>query len=101
VTTQIALAADLVPLVLNGKKTSTIRLGIRDYPLGHAKIVSGKLNIPIEITEIEFTKVGSLDGRVANSEGYGSLSELLLALRRFYPEAGNDRDVTVIRFRKL
>jgi hypothetical protein len=101
VNTQIPLAPDLVPLVLSGKKTSTVRLGIRNYPLGPAKIVSGKVSIPIEITEVKFMKVGSLDEGVANSEGYGSLSDLLHALRRFYPDAENDRDVTVIRFRQL
>lgn len=99
-TTQIPLAADLVPLVLGGKKTSTVRLGIRNYPLGPARIVSGSVDIPIKITEIEFTKVGRLDERVAKSEGYDSLDELLCALKRFYPTAGVDRDITVIRFRQ-
>jgi hypothetical protein len=100
VTTQIPLAADLVPLVLSGKKTSTVRVGSRNYPLGPARIVSGNMHIPIEITEIEFTKVGHLDERVAKSEGYDSLDELLSILMRFYPGTGTDRDVTVIRFRK-
>jgi hypothetical protein len=100
VTTQIPLAADLLPLILSGKKTSTVRLGIRDYPLGPARIVSGSVSIPIEITEIIITKVGRLDGHVARSEGYDSLDELLHALKRFYPQAGQDHDITVIRFRQ-
>ena len=99
-TTQIPLAADLVPLVLGGKKTSTVRLGIRNYPLGPAKIVSGSVGIPIEITEIKFTKVGRLDEPTAKSEGYDSLDELQCALKRFYPRAGLDSDITVVRFRR-
>jgi hypothetical protein len=100
VTTQIPLAPDLAPLVLSGRKTSTVRLGIRNYPIGPAKIVSGNLNIPIEITEVEFTKVGHLSEGVAKSEGYESLEELFGALKRFYPGASVDRDVTVVRFRQ-
>lgn len=100
-TIDIRLAADLVPLVLSGEKTSTVRLGIREYPLGPARFVSGALSIPIEITEVEFTQVARLDRRGAKSEGYGSLSELLSAVRRFYPGIAMDDDITVVRFRKL
>jgi hypothetical protein len=100
VTTQIPLASDLAPLVLSGRKTSTVRLGIRNYPLGPAKIVSGKLDIPIEITKIEFTKISQLNESVAKSEGYDSIDEFLLVLKRFYPGAESDRDVTVICFQK-
>ena len=99
-TTRILLAPDLVPLVVNGKKTSTVRLGIRHYPLGPARIVSDRVDIPIEITETQFTKVGLLDEHVARSEGYDSLDELLRALERFYPKAALDHDITVVRFRK-
>jgi hypothetical protein len=100
VTTSIPLAPDLIPLVLSGKKTSTVRLGIRRYPLGPARIVSGNVNIPIEITEIEFMKLGELGDGVAKTEGYTTLGEFLSNLRRFYPGAEIDRDVTVIRFRQ-
>jgi hypothetical protein len=99
-TAQIPLAADLVPLVLSGNKTSTVRLGIRKYPLGPALIVCRNQSISIEITELEFTKVGRLDESVAKSEGYESTSELLRALKRFYPKAENDHDITVVRFRR-
>jgi hypothetical protein len=95
------MAADLIPLILSGKKTSTVRLGIRDYPLGQATIISGKFQIPIEITEIEFMTIGHLDENVAESEGYDTLDELLQALRRFYPEAESEHDVTLVHFRQL
>lgn len=100
-TPRIPLAVDLVPLVLSGKKTSTVRLGIRNYPLGPAQIASAGLAVPIEITGLEFTKLGCLDEDVAKTEGYDSVAELLCALQRFYPDAAKDRDVTIIRFRKL
>jgi hypothetical protein len=100
-TMEIPLATDLTRLVLSGKKTSTVRLGIRNYPLGPARIVSGSLGIPIEITEIEFSKVGYLDASIARTEGYDSVTELMRALRTFYPGASTDRDVTIVRFRRL
>jgi hypothetical protein len=100
-TAHIPLASDLVPLVLSGKKTSTVRLGKRNYPLGPAKIVSKNLDIPIEITAIEFRKLGQLDKGIADTEGYDSVNELFSALARFYPGADSDRDVTVIKFKQL
>jgi hypothetical protein len=100
VTPRIPLAADLVPLVLSGKKTSTVRLGKRNYPLGPANIVSTNFDVPIEITAIEFSRIGHLDEDVAKTEGYESVAELLGALRRFYPNANKDHDVTILRFRK-
>jgi hypothetical protein len=98
---RLPLSSELVPLVLSGKKTSTVRLGRRDYSRGQAKIVSRDIEIPIEITDVSFTKVNSLDDEVAKSEGCGSLSDLLTILRRFYPELHGTNDVTVIRFRAL
>jgi hypothetical protein len=100
VITSIPLAPDLLPLVLSGKKTSTVRLGIRNYRLGPARIVSGNVDIPIEITNIEFMKLGDLNENVAKSEGYTTLDEFLSTLKRFYPGAKTDGDVTVVRFRQ-
>jgi hypothetical protein len=99
-TPKIPLAADLIPLVLSGKKTSTIRLGIRNYSVGPARIVSRDADIGIEITEVELTKVERLSVSTAISEGYNSLDELLMALKRFYPEAGINADVTIVHFRR-
>jgi hypothetical protein len=96
----IPLASDLIPLVLSGRKTSTVRLGIRDYPLGPARIVSGSVDIPIEITEIEFMKLRDLGESVARTEGYATLEEFFSTLKIFYPGADSDRDVTVVRFRQ-
>jgi hypothetical protein len=98
--TSIPLASDLVPLVLSGKKTSTVRLGKRNYPLGPASIVSKNVDIPIEITDIEFTKIGSLNEKIAKMEGYASVPELLSALEKFYPNVDSERDVTVVKFRQ-
>jgi hypothetical protein len=100
VTISIPLALDLVPLVLSGKKTLTVRPGIRRYPLGPARIVSGNVDIPIEILELEFMKLRDLNQSVAKSEGYATLGEFLSNLRRFYSEAEIDRDVTVVCFRQ-
>lgn len=88
-------------LVVNGKKTSTVRLGQRPYPLGPARIVSGSDEILVEILQLERTTIGGLTDEVAKSEGYESLSDLLNELRRFYPSAGPEHNVTVVRFRKV
>jgi hypothetical protein len=85
---------------MSGKKTSTIRLGSRRYPLGPARIVSGKVSIPITITDVEFTTVGGLNEVIAAMEGYNSLDELFRDLKRFYPGAEVDSQVTVVRFQK-
>jgi hypothetical protein len=85
---------------MSGKKTSTVRLGSRRYPLGSALIVSGQASIPVTITDVEFMTVGDLNEAVANMEGYPSLSELLHDLKRFYPDVKMDSQITLVRFRK-
>jgi hypothetical protein len=99
VTAHIPLASDLIPLVLNGQKTSTVRIGTRNYLPGPALIVSGGSQIPVNITDVEFTKFGDLDQAVAKAEGYDTLAELLDVILRFYPTATNDADVTIVRFK--
>lgn len=98
--TTLPLAADLVPLVLSGRKTSTVRLGLRDYKKGNAALVSKGAKIDIEITDITFTKVSDLTDAIAKRDGYETITDLLAALRHFYPDLSEERDVTIIGFRK-
>lgn len=97
---QIPLVSDLLPLVLSGKKTSTVRVGRRNYKLGPATIVSGDANVTVLITEVQHTTVRQLSDQVARKEGYVSKSELLAALLRFYPDLEDDREVTVVSFER-
>ena len=98
---RLPLSPELVPLVLSGKKTTTVRLGVRNYTRGQAKIVSRDVEIPIEITDVGLTKVNRLDDEIAKSEGCDSVSDLMKLLRRFYPKLDDDQDITIIRFRTL
>jgi ASC-1-like (ASCH) protein len=99
-TRELLLSNDLIPSVLSGNKTSTVRLGRRSYGLGEARIVSREIEIPIEITNVSHTKMSLLNEEDARSEGYRCVRDLVLALRRFYPQIDDDSDVTIVRFRQ-
>lgn len=95
---EISLSRSLIPLVLSGKKTSTIRRGRRSYNLGYAEIVSEEIRIPVTITRVTHSNPKLLDESVVRSEGYASLSELLTQLRTFYPDLSDSNDVTIVWF---
>jgi uncharacterized protein YqfB (UPF0267 family) len=97
---KLPLSAELVPWVISGRKTSTVRLGKRDYRPGAALIVSRDVEIPVEITEVRHTTVDHLDETTARSEGYNRVADLIIALKKFYPEISDHHVVTVVRFRQ-
>jgi hypothetical protein len=52
----IALSPEFYKLILNKKKTTTIRSGHRDYPLGDAILNWGEGSSRITISKIEYNK---------------------------------------------
>ncbi|WP_082641498.1 ASCH domain-containing protein [Bradyrhizobium yuanmingense] len=94
----LPLSERLIPWVIEGRKTSTVRLGKRNYELGDSVLISREHRIPIRILSVTYSLVRGLDGSVAKTEGYNSLDELKEELRYFYPDIDDDSEVTVVRF---
>lgn len=97
---KLPLSPKFIPWIVSGKKTSTIRLGTREYTPGAATIVSRNAAIPIEILEVKHSQVECLNEQNAHEEGYDNKSDLMSALREFYPSISDSDEVTIIRFRR-
>jgi hypothetical protein len=98
--TVIPISSEFVPPILAGTKVSTIRSGVREYPVGPAIMQSRVGQIPIHITAIVHKKLGELQEDDARRDGFSSLASLKSSLHRFYPSLSNEDLVTVIEFTK-
>ena len=94
----IPISPEFVAQITSGLKVSTIRSGTRTYPLGPAVLRSRLHRIPVNITAIRHKSFSGLREDDALSDGFRSLADLLIALRRFYPSIGKDDAVTIIKF---
>lgn len=96
--TVIPLASEYLPLVRGGRKRSTIRKGRRSIEHGPAEIVSGRERIQVTISAVRFKQLAELTEEDARRDGFGSVADLLVALRRFYPELNATSTMTIIDF---
>lgn len=94
----IPLAPEYIPLVQTGRKTSTVRAGRRHFQLGEHRVVCGARSIPVTVTAVEHKRLAELSEPDARVDGFESLSELVAALRRFYPRLTSGDLVTVVHF---
>lgn len=96
--TVVPLARRFLPLVRSGTKTSTIRRGVRSWMVGPAVLRSNGEEVNIRITEIRITTAASLTDGDAVRDGFGSLDELLDALKDFYPDLSASDKLTIASF---
>jgi hypothetical protein len=85
--------------ILAGTQTSTTRKGIRHYPLGPAFMQSSDQQIPVTITDVEFTKFGDLGNAQAHNDGLPSIDALKDTLMNDYPDLQDSDEMTTIYFR--
>lgn len=84
--------------LLAGKKRATIRLG-RIRRDREAVIHSGgRIAAVAEIIDVRYKRVAELDDFDAQLDGYKDVQELKKALRRHYPQIGDDDVVSIVIF---
>ena len=99
---RIKLTDSLLGLVIQGKKTSTIRYGTVFIAHEHVPLVSDKRIVTVKVTRVEHSKTyGELDDNDARRDGFHSVSELSARLERFYPNILPSDPVTIIHFTKV
>lgn len=88
-----------VDLILSGKKTATIRLGLV-RPRYKEMIVhgGGRPVAKISVKRVIYKKVKELTEEDAVKDGFNNLNELLKELRKVYPNITGDDWVTIIEF---
>jgi hypothetical protein len=94
----IPLSNEFVPLVLSGRKVSTVRLKRRDYNPGPAILRSKSVEIPITITRVRNCNLCDLNDADARNDGFESIDDLRSVLHRIYGEIGPDQEVAVLEF---
>lgn len=95
----LPVAKRFLPLVRGGKKTTTIRMGTRPYPIGPAVLRSNGEDLKVFITGVRFTTTASLTKGDAETDGFESLAGLLQTLKEFYPDLLPSDSVTITSFR--
>ena len=93
------LKAKYIPLILNGSKKSTIRLGKVDVRNKEFYINSGgKIIAKAVVREVKYKTVRELTDEDAKMDGFDNREELIRELRRHYGEISDDDWVTIIIF---
>ena len=103
---EIKFASDLFKLILSGKKTTTIRKGLREYSLGPVMFVTdppdkrGMVRVAQGfITKVELKQFRHLSGDEAEQEGFKGLPDLVKRLKEIYPDIGLDSEITRVEFK--
>jgi len=98
---RIKLLDHFINLVIQGKKTSTIRYGLVFVTNNYIPLVSNNRTVMVRITNIDYSKkYGDLDEKDAQQDGFNSLLEMKEQLERFYPNISVNDPLTIISFVK-
>jgi hypothetical protein len=95
---EIPISADFLPLIVSGRKLSTIRSGIRNYERGTAMLRSPAGHVVVNITAVHHKRFSLLQEEDALRDGFSSIADLRTALRSFYPSIVDDDLVTIVEF---
>lgn len=99
---ELPAADDYRDAILKGTKTTTVRHGHRELPVGPARFVfKHSQSVPILIGRVAHITVADLDDKVARNDGFTDRRQLLAALRTHYPNLGHTDPVTVVSFGRL
>ncbi len=92
---------EYVELILEGRKTTTVRKGIKSYPVGRIVELTVNNTKPFALARIEkvvVKRVSELSDSDAKLDGFESRDELISALRRIYGDVRDSEFVTVVHF---
>ncbi|MCS7143407.1 MAG: ASCH domain-containing protein [Archaeoglobaceae archaeon] len=100
---RINFDAEFISIILNGEKKTTIRRGIRRYPLG--KVVELTVNNePVALAKVKkvvVKRISEINDEDARIDGFKSKDELLSALKKIYGDLSDSEFVTIVHFEVL
>lgn len=95
----LLLADDLFPGISSGLKKNTMRNGKRDIVPGPLEFKpssgSGQTTV-VEVTAVNHCKAADVSDEDCRANGYRNRADMLLGMKRYYPDFGLDNEVTVI-----
>ncbi|MET1123634.1 MAG: ASCH domain-containing protein [Archaeoglobaceae archaeon] len=92
---------EYVPLILEGRKRTTVRKGIKSYPVGRIvelTVENSRVFALARVNKVVVKRVSELSDEDARLDGFESREELIRALRRIYGEVKDGDFVTVVHF---
>lgn len=97
---RINFDAEFVPIILNGAKKTTIRRGIRSYPVGKVVelTVDSKPFAMAKVKKVVVKRISELSDEDAVADGFSGKEELIKALKKIYGEINDSDFVTVVHF---
>ncbi len=97
---RINFDSEYVNAILEGKKITTIRKGIKTYPVGRIVdlTVNNKTFAKAKIDKVVVKRVKELNDEDAKKDGFESRDELIRALKRIYGNVRDEEFVTIVHF---
>ncbi|NHW23334.1 MAG: ASCH domain-containing protein [Archaeoglobales archaeon] len=91
---------EFVPLIIAGTKKTTIRKGIKSYPVGRIVELTAdsKRFAMARVKKVVVKRVSELNEEDAKTDGFESREELLRTLKRIYGEINESEFVTIVHF---
>jgi len=89
--------------ILEGKKVTTIRKGIRNFKIGERVLITSQNRIyaEAEITGLKYARISELTEKDAVKDGFLTKKELLKALKKYYGQIKSNDTITIIYFKLL
>jgi len=97
---KINFDAEYVRPIIRGEKVTTIRKGIKSYPVG--RIVDLTVNYTpfarARVEKVVVKRVSELTDEDAKKDGFNSKDELIQALKKIYGDIKDSDFVTIVHF---
>ncbi|MEM0022786.1 MAG: ASCH domain-containing protein [Archaeoglobaceae archaeon] len=97
---RINFDTEFVPAILSRAKKTTIRRGIRSYPVGKIVelTVDSKPFAMAKVKKVVVKRVSELSDEDAIVDGFSGKDELIRALKKIYGEIDESEFVTIVHF---
>lgn len=95
----LPIAAEYLPAIHAGRKCTTIRRGRLSISQGMLLLTARTSDfVPVNVTNSRLTRFKSLTEEDAKNDGFNSLNDLQIALRKHYPDLSDHGWLTIVYF---
>ena len=94
---------EFVEPIMSGRKVTTVRRGIKSYPVGRiVELTAGGNTFALaRVKKVVVKRVRELNDDDAKRDGFESRNDLLSALKKIYGDVRDSEFVTVVHFEVL
>ncbi|WP_202320227.1 ASCH domain-containing protein [Archaeoglobus neptunius] len=97
---RINFDSEYVEPIISGRKITTVRRGIKSYPVGRiVELTAGGNTFALaRVNKVVVKRVRELSDEDAKRDGFETRDELISALKRIYGNIKGEEFVTVVHF---